>query len=251
MPLIMEKSRSGIRSFSRRWRSACHPLEPFFHIGFLQKVNQVNQCILANTHQRFRDFWHVGNFHSIRGAKHTYIFLLNQWHLEILLKPIVQQSEVKDRLITSLGNVISLATSWEKEILLFRTIVHKGSAKEAAIKADISHWQHAVRLCLCWQAPLPPLCVMLILPHIAEKAQQLARSKGKSVQAETAWSSFSCRISFQDDGVWPSESRSLGMTPHKATALTLGKLRLLYLPSLINLGGTISCSAKSKMLKPE
>jgi len=85
-----------------------------------------------------------------------------------------------------LGNVITWATSWEKEILFFRTIVHKGSAREVAIKADISHWQHAVHLCLCWQVPLPPLCLMLILPHIAEKAQQLARSKGNSTQAETA-----------------------------------------------------------------
>lgn len=174
-----------------------------------------------------RDLENSGRSVTFRGAKHTYIYLSNQWHLEILLNPIVQHSEVKDRLITSLGNVITRATSWEKEILLFRTIVHKGSTKEVAIKADISHWQHAVRLCLFWQVPLPPLCLMLILPHIVEKAQQLARSKGKSIQAETAWSSFSCRISFHDDGVWPSEGKSLGMTPHKATILTLVKLRLV------------------------
>lgn len=66
------------------------------------------------------------------------------------------------------------------------------------------------------------LCLMLILPHIVEKAQQLARSKGKSFQPETAWSSFSCRISLHDDGVWPSESRSLG-----TTILTLVQLKLV------------------------
>lgn len=64
---------------------------------------------------------------------------------------------------------------------------------------------------------------MLILPHIVEKAQQLARSKGKSFQPETAWSSFSCRISLHDDGVWPSESRSLG-----TTILTLVQLRPVF-----------------------
>jgi len=94
-----------------------------------------------------------------------------------------------------LGNIFGKAT------LLFRTTVHKGSAKEAAIKADISHRQHAARLCLCWQVPLPPLCLMLIPPPPAEQAQRLARSKGQSIQAETAGSRFSRRISFHRDGV--------------------------------------------------
>lgn len=121
--------------------------------------------------------------------------------------PVSSQRLKTDSL--TFGKMLLLGNTHGKKNMLLGTFAKWGSAgRKVAIKADISHWQHSVLLSLCWQAPLPLLCLMLILPQMAGKAQQLVESKRNNMQElkllETALATGSL---LPWSWLWPSESR--------------------------------------------